>query len=93
MKALRRRTPWPRGVYSLSHVAVPFAPDDPVYGSSGDARKNDYDGLPLGALQPRGETRVLTVPLSELMRLRHNPFYAYVEQRVSGELESLLQAR
>jgi alpha-beta hydrolase superfamily lysophospholipase len=84
---------WPRGVYSLSHVAVPFAPDDPVYGSSGDARKNDYDGLPLGALQPRGETRVLTVPLSELMRLRHNPFYAYVEQRVSDEIETVLQDR
>ncbi len=23
---------WPRGFYSLSHVAVPFPPDDPIYG-------------------------------------------------------------
>jgi len=23
---------WPRNVYSLSHLAIPFAPDDPVYG-------------------------------------------------------------
>jgi hypothetical protein len=83
---------WPRGVYSLSHVAIPFAPDDPVYGSSGNERKNGYQGLPLGALQPRGETRVLTVPLSQLMRLRHNPFYAYVEQRVSREIDSMLEA-
>ncbi len=23
---------WPTGVYSLSHLAIPFSPDDPVYG-------------------------------------------------------------
>jgi len=84
---------WPRGVYSLAHVAIPFAPDDPVYGSSANNRKNGYQGLPLGALQPRGETRLLTAPLSQLMRLRHNPFYAYVEQRVGGEIDSTLQAQ
>jgi len=84
---------WPHGVYSLSHVAIPFAPDDPVYGSSGNERMNGYQGLPLGALQPRGETSLLTVPLSQLMRLRHNPFYAYVEERVSGEIDSMLQAQ
>jgi hypothetical protein len=84
---------WPRGVYSLSHVAIPFAPDDPVYGSSGNEHKNGYQGLPLGALQPRGETHLLTAPLSQLMRLRHNPFYAYVEQCVSDEIDSMLQAQ
>jgi hypothetical protein len=30
--------------------------------------------------------------LSQLMRLRHNPLYAYVEQRVSGEIDSMFQA-
>ncbi len=35
----RKRTQmaWPRSVYSLSHIAVPFRPDDPVYGVAGTA--------------------------------------------------------
>ncbi len=72
---------WPLNVYSLSHVAIPFAPDDPIYGD-GSAARSDYAGLRLGDLNPRGETNVLTVSLSQLMRLRHNPFFAYVEQRI-----------
>ena len=35
----------------------------------------------LGALQPRGETRMLSAPIAQLMRLRHNPFYEYLESR------------
>ena len=81
---------WPRGVYSLAHVAIPFAPDDPVYGT-GDDQNGSYHGLLLGALQPRGETHLLTAPLGQLMRLRHNPFFAYVEQRIDGGIDQLLQ--
>jgi hypothetical protein len=66
-------------------VAIPFAPDDPVYGASDDPQ-GPYQGLPLGALRPRGETRLLTAPLSQLIRLRHNPFFTYLEQRVVGEM-------
>lgn len=80
---------WPRGVYSLAHVAIPFAPDDPVYGT-GAGQQGSYHGLPLGALQPRGETRLLTAPLSQLMRLRHNPFFAYLEWRVGVEIDNTL---
>lgn len=73
---------WPRDTYSLTHVAIPFPPDDPVYGAA-DRPQSTYRGLPLGALQPRGETHVLAAPLSQLMRLRHNPFFAYIEQRLA----------
>jgi alpha-beta hydrolase superfamily lysophospholipase len=83
---------WPRGVYSLAHVAIPFAPDDPVYGTGG-RRQGAYRGLPLGALQPRGETHLLTASVGQLMRLRHNPFFAYVEQRVIGEIDIALRNR
>ncbi len=62
---------WPRGVYSLSHVALPFPPDDPVYGVGPRWR----DPFPLGRLDPRGERGALVVPLSLLMRLRYNPFF------------------
>jgi alpha-beta hydrolase superfamily lysophospholipase len=78
---------WPRSVYSLSHVAVPFAPDDPVYGA-GEVVSDEYEGLPLGSLKPRGETRLLTASLGQLMRLRYNPFFAYVEQRINTEIDA-----
>jgi len=67
-------------------VAVPFSPDDPVYGSNENV-DSFYHGLPLGRLQPRGETHLLTAPLSQLMRLRYNPFFGYIEQRVGMEID------
>jgi alpha-beta hydrolase superfamily lysophospholipase len=79
---------WPLNVYSLSHVAIPFAPDDPIYGERSAASPDDA-GLPLGDLEPRGETHVLTVSLSQLMRLRYNPFFAYVASRIEGLIAEL----
>ncbi len=70
---------WPRGVYSLSHVAIPFAITDRWYGAideSGEPRTDSFNNF-----APRGEQAVLAVPIGRLMRLRHNPFFAYVEQR------------
>jgi len=80
---------WPPGVYSLAHVAIPFPPDDPVYGGKANADTR-YRGLPLGRLQPRGETGLLTVSVGQLMRLRHNPFFSYMEERLFHEIDSLL---
>ncbi len=77
---------WPPGVYSLAHVAIPFSPEDPIYGSV-ENPNDPYQGLPFGRLQPRGETHYLVAPLSQLMRLRHNPFFAYVEQRIVSEID------
>ena len=70
---------WPAGVFSLAHVALPFPPDDPVYGS---APGGDPDARSLGKIEARGERGLLVVPPSSLMRLRYNPFFAYLEQRV-----------
>jgi alpha-beta hydrolase superfamily lysophospholipase len=81
---------WPDEVYSLAHVAIPFSPTDPVYGT-GTKQSALYHGLPLGSMSPRGETHFLTVPLSQFIRLRHNPFFSYMTQRISREVsESLL---
>jgi alpha-beta hydrolase superfamily lysophospholipase len=70
---------WPKGVYSLSHVALPFPPEDPVYG--GD-QAGPSPGIDLGVLALRGEKGVLQVPASDQLRLRYNPFYRYIEHRV-----------
>jgi len=75
---------WPEDIYSLSHTCLPFPADDPVYGY--DYRDNNGNEiLTLGNLSIRGEQGVLTVPASTLLRLRSNPFYDYVEQRIIDE--------
>jgi hypothetical protein len=71
---------WPRGVYSLSHVALPFPPDDPIYGTDPDP--DNLFGVQLGTLEPRGERGLLAVPADQLTRLRCNPFFSYVERRL-----------
>jgi alpha-beta hydrolase superfamily lysophospholipase len=71
---------WPPGVYSLSHVALTFPPDDPIYGSR--PPEEGAFGLQIGAFEPRGERGLLIVPASQLTRLRSNPFFPYVEQRL-----------
>jgi alpha-beta hydrolase superfamily lysophospholipase len=71
---------WPRDMFSLSHVAVPFPPDDPVYGYEGPADRR-VPGL--GRLSPRGERAVLTVGVDTLMRASANPFYSYMAGRIA----------
>lgn len=72
---------WPKDVYSLSHVALSFSGRDPVYGGAGPEKS---PGIHLGDLALRGERGVLGVPASEMLRLRWNPFYPYLEWRVAG---------
>lgn len=73
-------TQWPLEVYSLSHVSLPFPPDDPIYGEA--PSELPQWGVPLGSIEPRGERRLLQVPIELFMRLRHNPFFGYVEERL-----------
>ncbi len=69
---------WPQGIYSLSHVALPFPPDDALYGYAAPSGP----GLHLGRLEPRGERGLLVVSADQMLRLRSNPFLPYVEQRM-----------
>lgn len=70
---------WPKGIYSLTHVALPFPPDDGLYGYAAPASNAE---LNLGRLEPRGERGVLIVSPGGLLRLRSNPFFPYIEQRM-----------
>ncbi len=72
---------WPQGVFSLSHLAVPFAYDDPLFGLEPDMSV-DY-GVRLGLLAPHGERGVLDVSTDQFMRLNCNPFFPYVEKRMT----------
>jgi alpha-beta hydrolase superfamily lysophospholipase len=70
---------WPQGVISLSHVALPFPPGDPLYGRRPPGNE---DVLFLGEMAIQGERGLLKLPADWLLRLRYNPFYDYLERRV-----------
>lgn len=69
---------WPEDVYSLSHVALPFPPDDTIYGGY---PASDGPGIHLGNLALRGERGALAISASTQLRLRWNPFYLWLEDR------------
>lgn len=71
---------WPGDVYSLSHIALPFRPDDPLFGI--EPAVGEPGAIHLGLLAPRGEKSTLIVPEDVLMRISSNPFFPYVESRV-----------
>lgn len=75
---------WPRGAFSLSHVALPFPPDDPVYGIDAEPSPGVVH---LGRVELRGENNLLAVSTTIIMRLRCNPFYEYLEQCLLSFLE------
>ncbi len=83
-RTVRLNLAWPAGVISLSHIALPFPPDDPLYGQRPPG--ND-DILFLGQMAIQGERDLLRFPADWLLRLRHNPFYDFMESRVFGWLE------
>ena len=68
---------WPDGVISLSHVALPFPPDDPLYGRR---PPDNEDVLFLGEMALQGERGLLPFPADWLLRLRYNPFYEFLQQ-------------
>lgn len=70
---------WPRGVISLSHIALPFPPDDPLYGQQDPGNE---DTVFLGRMAIQGERGLLKLPGDWLLRLRYNPFYAFLETGV-----------
>ena len=75
---------FPADVYSLSHVALPFPCDDPLYGS---APRTDEDyGIRLGTLVLRGERGALQVSAEQLQRLTCNPFFADLQARIAWTL-------
>ena len=73
---------YPQDVFSLSHIALPFSADDPLYGIHPSGRRV----LQLGAIAVRGERNVLVVSQNSLGRLSHNPFHAYMLGRVAAKM-------
>jgi alpha-beta hydrolase superfamily lysophospholipase len=73
---------FPPGVFSLSHLAIPFPLNDSLYGLEPDPGE-DY-GANLGAMATRGERGTLIVSIDSLARMSSNPFFDYLMQRVEA---------
>jgi alpha-beta hydrolase superfamily lysophospholipase len=76
---------FPPGVFSLSHLAIPFPLSDPLYGLQPDTRE-DY-GANLGAMATRGERGTLIVSIDSLARMSSNPFFDFVMERVEDGIK------
>jgi alpha-beta hydrolase superfamily lysophospholipase len=82
---------YPFGVFSLSHVAVPFPVTDGLYGLAPDPGE-DF-GIRLGALALRGERGVLITSQEALTRLQSNPFFPYLLSRIDEGIDASAPAR
>ena len=76
---------YPPGIYSLSHVALPFPITDALYGMAPD--ETESFGPNLGALAPRGERNVLITSLDALLRVASNPFFPYLVERIEEGID------
>lgn len=73
---------YPRDVFSLSHVALPFPPDDSLYGI--EPNPAEEFGVSLGAVAARGEVGVLLLSPASLLRISWNPFYSFMMERLGA---------
>ena len=79
--------PYPPGIFSLSHLAIPIPANDPLYGIHPDPKSRNEFGLNLGALDARGERGALIVDQDFLTRLPSNPFFPYLLERIEQGID------
>jgi alpha-beta hydrolase superfamily lysophospholipase len=79
--------PYPPGIFSLSHLAIPIPPSDPLYGTQPDPKSRLDFGLSLGTLDARGERGALIIDQDFLTRLPSNPFFPYLLTRVEEGID------
>ena len=75
---------YPKDLYSLSHVALPFPLQDGLYGS--EPLADEDFGVRLGLVAVRGERGALIVGADTLMRASSNPFFGYMLARIDAKI-------
>ena len=82
---------WPGDVVSVGHVALPFPPNDPIYGF---IPGSGHDGIPsIGSWLLRGENGAISISLGSLTRLRSNPFWPLISSDIDGFVTEDLAAK
>ena len=74
---------YPTGVFSLSHISLPFPETDPLYGSAPDPQEKDAYGLNLGLVSnAQGERGILEINMNLFFRISSNPLFPYFVNRM-----------
>ena len=84
----RTNLEWPEGIFSLSHIALPFRADDVVYGD-GSGLSSDDRRIAFGALAPRGERNEMSLNAEYFLRMRYNPFFGFQQTYMIDWLDRL----
>jgi hypothetical protein len=85
-QVVARGLAWPADLFSLGHLAIPMPPDDPLYGL--DPPRGRYS---LGRVVPRGESGALVLPLGGFARIRSNPFFPVIVDRIDAAVAADLR--
>ncbi len=80
---------YPPSLFSLSHIALPFAMNDPLYGIDAGPDAREQFGINLGSLAGRGEVGTLIVTVDTLVRASSNPFFPYLLDRIAEGLPAI----
>jgi len=70
---------WPEDLFSLGHLAIPFERNDPLYGI---VHNPTAKHIQIGCAALRGERGVLSISPGDMLRIRFNPFYSFLEERI-----------
>jgi alpha-beta hydrolase superfamily lysophospholipase len=81
---------WPAAIFSLAHIALPFRPDDAVYGDGSGLLSQD-NRISFGALAPRGERGVMRLNAEYFLRMRYNPFFGFQQEHMIEWLDTIEQ--
>ena len=74
-------------MFSLGHLAIPTPIDDPMYGLTPRPR-SDAPYIPLGRGAPSGESGALLISLGQFARIRSNPFFPVIVERIDAAVKA-----
>ncbi|SHN55221.1 alpha/beta hydrolase [Desulfovibrio litoralis] len=77
---------YPPQIFSLSHVALPFPMNDPLYGMTPDPETKNEFGINLGTITAHGERGALVISVDSLFRISSNPFFPYLLERIEEKI-------
>lgn len=84
---------YPRDIFSLSHVSIPFPMNDELYGMTPDPGSDKVFGVNLGNIAVRGEQGALMVNLDSLFRTTSNPFFSLLLEKVDEAIADPMPLR
>ncbi|MGZ9898748.1 alpha/beta hydrolase [Shewanella gaetbuli] len=79
---------WPQGVFSLSHVALPFPLEDPLYGP---IYEENSDTVQIGLAIFQSESGLFSISGNSMLRQKWNPFYPYMVSRLDNFIQPTSQ--